>query len=84
MAQSTTLTVRLPIEARNQLAKLADHRNVGESAIGAAAIKSYVARELAIINAIEAGRADARAGRVTPHADAMRILRHEIKGAQTR
>ena len=84
MAQTTTLTIRLPAETRNQLAKLADHRNREESAIGAAAIKSYVARELAVIDAIKAGRADARAGRVTSHEDAMRTIRSDIDAAHKR
>jgi predicted transcriptional regulator len=66
MPDSTTLTVRLSTETKDRLATLADRTRRTRSFLAAEAIADYVARELAIVEAIETGRAEVRAGRVTP------------------
>lgn len=82
MADSTTLTLRLPTETKNQLAKLAGHTRRSQSFLGAEAIADYVSRELAVVEAIEQGRADVRAGRTTPHDAVVREARRLIEAAR--
>lgn len=79
MTDSTTLTVRLSADTKAQLAKLAGTTRRTQSFLGAEAIAVYVQRELAIIEGIERGRADVRAGRVTDHADVSREARSLIE-----
>jgi predicted transcriptional regulator len=54
------------------------------SFLAAEAIADYVARELAIIEKIEQGRADVRAGRVVPHEEVAREARAIIEAARTK
>ena len=82
MADSTTLTVHLTAETKVQLARLAGHTKREQSFLGAEAITGYVARELAIVDAIELGRADVRAGRETPHDEVMRRAQAIVEGAE--
>lgn len=71
MSNSTTLTVRMAPELKARLGELADNTSRSKSFLATEAIEDYVQRELAIIEGIERGLEDARAGRVTPHADVM-------------
>ena len=82
MADSTTLTVRLPTELKAQLARLADHTKRKQSFLGMEAIAAYVARELAIVEAIERGRADVRAGRTVSNDEAFRQVDEIIEAAR--
>jgi predicted transcriptional regulator len=84
MAESTTLTVRLPAQTKEQLAELANLTRRTSSFLAAEAIAGYVARELAIVAAIERGREDARMGRVVPHDAVMREARAVIEDARTK
>ena len=68
---STTMTVRLPTETRDKLARLADHTNRSLSFLAGQAIADYADRELAIVEGIEQALAEAKAGRVVPHDEAM-------------
>ena len=72
MAQSSTLTVRLPAETKAKLARLAGATKRTSSFLAGEAIAAHVERELAIIEAIERGQADVRAGRVHSTADVFR------------
>ena len=83
MSASTILTVRLPVETKARLAKLAQHTNRKQSFLGAEAIAAYVTRELAIVEAIEQGRTDVRAGRTTPDADVTREASAIISAARS-
>jgi predicted transcriptional regulator len=49
MSDSTTLTVRLPSDIKDQLAVLAGRTRRTSSFVAAEAIATYVARELAIV-----------------------------------
>lgn len=84
MAATTTLTVRLPVETKEMLARLAGHTNRKQSFLGAEAIADYVARELAIVEAIEAGLEDIRAGRVVPHDEVMAEIDAIIEAARAK
>lgn len=82
MAESTTLTVRLPVETKAKLEKLAEHTQRKQSFLGAMAIEDYVVRELEIIEAIERGRQDAREGRTIPHDEVIAEIQAIIDEAQ--
>lgn len=64
---SATLTVRLPADLKDRLARLAGATRRTSSFLAAEAIEAYVARELEIVEGIEKGLADVDAGRVIEH-----------------
>ena len=78
MSSSETLTVRVPADLKKQLARLANHTKRTKSSLASEAIADYVAREWVIIEGIERGLEDLRAGRVIPHSQAMRRFRKTI------
>jgi predicted transcriptional regulator len=78
-----TMTVRLSSDAESKLARLADHTKKSPAYLARQAITSFVESELAIIEGIQRGLADAEAGRVTPHDEAMRQLRETVKRAKS-
>lgn len=80
-AQSETVTIRMPSEAKARLEELARHTRRSKSVLAGEAIADYVERELAIIEGIARGLADMEAGRVTPHADAMARMRKTVADA---
>lgn len=82
MPDSTTITVRLSADTKAQLAKLAGSTRRTQSFLGAEAIAAYVQRELAIVGAVERGRADVEAERVTDHAEVVREARAAIADAR--
>jgi predicted transcriptional regulator len=67
MSDSSTLTVRLPAEVKDRLGRLAQGARRTRSFLAAEAIAAYVERESAIVEAVEEGLRDMRAGRVVPH-----------------
>jgi predicted transcriptional regulator len=79
---STTLTVRLPREVKDQLARLSATTKRTSSFLAAEAISSYVARESAIVEGIKSGLADMKAGRLVPHSDAMAEIDRLIDEAE--
>jgi predicted transcriptional regulator len=82
MADTATMTVRLETSTKDRLERLAAHTRRTKSFLAAEAIDEYVARELKIIEGIEEGLADARAGDLIPHREAMAQLREVIKRTQ--
>jgi predicted transcriptional regulator len=81
MANSSTLTVRLKSEVKDQLEQLSLSTNRTRSFLAAEAISSYVDRELQIIGGIERGLADLKAGNLVSHAAAMDELDAAIEEA---
>jgi predicted transcriptional regulator len=81
MSDSDTLTVRLPIETKEKLTRLATHTNRTKSYLAGEAISAYVTRELQIVEGIERGIKDMKAGRTVSHVDAMARLRTKVKAA---
>ena len=73
--ESTTLTIRVPVEVRDKLARIASGTRRSKSYLAAEAVAAYVERELAIIEGIQEGMADLAAGRTVSHAQAMAELR---------
>ena len=84
MTESATLTVRLPSQTKDQLAELADRTRRTRSFLAAEAIAAFVERELAIVERIEHGRAQVRAGEVTAHDEVAREARAIIEAAPGR
>jgi predicted transcriptional regulator len=82
MPASTTLTIRLTPEVKEQLGRLADTTHRTKSYLAAEAITKYVAREAEIIEGIERGLADMEAGRLVPHDEAMARLEATIVAAE--
>ena len=81
MTTSTTMTIRLDPQLKAKLGRLADGTRRSRSFLAAEAVKAYVDRELAIIEGIERGLADAKARRTVSHEDAMASLRRTIEDA---
>lgn len=81
---STTLTVRLPPELKEQLGALAKRTRRTKSFLAGEAIASYVAREIAFVEGIEQGLKDMQAGRVVSHEDAKRRVDEVIRSAKSR
>jgi predicted transcriptional regulator len=71
MNASTTMTIRLTVDLKEKLERLAQGSRRSRSFLAAEAVAAYVDRELAIIEGIERGLADVAAGRTTDHETAM-------------
>ncbi len=68
---SMTMTIRVPTDVSDKLARLAKGTRRSRSFLAAEAVAAYVDRELSIIDGIEQGIADVAARRVVPHDIAM-------------
>ena len=68
---SMTMTIRVPTDVSDKLARLAKGKRRSRSFLAAEAVAAYVDRELSIIDGIEQGIADVAARRVVPHDIAM-------------
>jgi predicted transcriptional regulator len=79
---STTMTVRLSVDVKERLQKLAAATRRSRSFLAAEAVEAYVDRETAIVEGIEAGLADMRAGRVIGHDEAMAQIGQTIAAAE--
>ena len=64
MAETTTITVRLPVETKAKLDRLAELTARSRSYLAAEALDIYTRYELEIVEGILEGIADAEAGRV--------------------
>ena len=67
----TTMTIRVPLEVHDKLARLSLGTKRSRSYLAGEAVAAYVKRELAIISGIETGLTDVAAGRTVPHDQAM-------------
>jgi predicted transcriptional regulator len=79
---STTLTIRLAPEVKERLGRLAASTHRSKSFLAAEAVARYVEEEAAVILGIEQGLADAEAGRLVPHDEAMARLEATIAAAE--
>lgn len=78
----STLTLRLPDEIQAKLERLAGHVNRPQSALAEQALSDSVARELAIIEAIERGRAEIQARLFATNDEVFDALDAEIEAAR--
>ena len=85
MTASSTMTIRVSAELKSKLERIADNTRRSKSWLAGEAIEAYVARELDIIEGIERGLEDMKAGRGTPHNEVMAQVRARIaaKAGQT-
>jgi predicted transcriptional regulator len=67
MNASTTMTIRVSVDLKDKLARLARGTRRSKSFLAAEAVSAYVERELAIIGGIERGLEDLEAGRIVSH-----------------
>lgn len=80
---SETLSIRLASGLKSDLGRLARATKRTKSFLAAEAVEAYVARELDIIEGIERGLADMRAGRVISHDQAAAEIRQVIEAAKS-
>jgi predicted transcriptional regulator len=80
---STTLSIRVPADVSDKLARLAQGTRRSRSYLAAEAVAAYVDRELAIIEGIEQGLADMAAGRTVSHEAVMAEAREIVAAART-
>ncbi len=83
MNASATMTIRVPLDTKAKLARLAEGTRRSKSWLAAEAVAAYVDQELAIIDAIHRGEADIQAGRTTAHSDVMGGAARLIDEART-
>jgi len=81
---STTMTIRVSPEVKQKLDRIATDTRRSKSFLAGEAVAAYVERELEIIDGIKRGMADAAAGRVVPHAEAMAELYGVIDAAEAK
>ena len=79
---TTTLTVRVSPALKDELDRLATLTQRTKSFLAGEAIAGYVARELAIVEGVERGLEDMRAGHVVTHEEAMRRIDAVIEKAK--
>lgn len=75
------MTIRLDPQVKAKLGKLADGTRRSRSFLAAEVVEAYVDREMAIIEGIERGMADVKAGRSVSHEDAMAAVQRIIDAA---
>ena len=82
MAETTTITIRVPMELKAKLDRLAEVTKRSRSYLAAEALEIYTRYELEIVEGILEGIADVEAGRVVPHAEVMAGLEEIIAKAK--
>ena len=83
MTASTTMTIRVRPDVKEKLDRIAADTQRSKSFLAGEAVAAYVERELEIIDGIKRGMADAAAGRVVSHEDAMAEIYAVIEEAKT-
>ncbi len=84
MASSTTMTIRVRSDVKEKLDRIAADTQRSKSFLAGEAVAAYVDRELEIIDGIKRGLADAEAGRVVPHDQAMSEIYAAIEAAEAK
>ncbi|WP_433933715.1 CopG family ribbon-helix-helix protein [Brevundimonas diminuta] len=79
---STTMTIRVRPEVKAKLERIASDTHRSKSFLAGEAVAAYVDREIEIIEGIKQGMADATAGRVVPHDEAMAEINAIIQQAE--
>ena len=79
---STTMTIRVSVDLKEKLDRLAVDTRRSRSFLAAEAVSAYVARELAIVEGINEGLADVRNARTLSHEDAMAELASAIDNVE--
>jgi predicted transcriptional regulator len=77
------MTIRVSPELKKKLDRIASATSRSRSFLAGEAVAAYVDRELEIIDGIKRGMADAEAGRLVPHEEAMAEIFDVIRKAET-
>ena len=78
------MTIRVSLETKEKLDRIAAETRRSKSFLAAEALADYADRELEIIAGIKRGMADAEAGRVVPHDQAMEEIYAVIDAAEVK
>jgi predicted transcriptional regulator len=78
------MTIRVSPETKRKLERIAGETRRSKSFLAAEAVSAYVERELEIIDGIRRGMADAEAGRVVSHDEAMAEIHAVIDAAEAK
>jgi predicted transcriptional regulator len=81
MAETTTITIRVPTELKARLDRLAELTDRSRSYLAAEALDIYARQELEIVEGVLEGITDDEAGRVVSHEEAMARLDRVIAEA---
>ena len=84
MTTSTTMTIRVRPDVKEKLDRIAADTQRSKSFLAGEAVAAYVERELEIIDGIKRGMADAAAGCVVSHDDAMAEIYAVIDAAEAK
>ena len=84
MAETTTITIRVPVQVRDNLDRLASITERSRSFLAAEALEIYAREELEIAEGILAGIEDMKAGRVVPHEQVVAEMEAIIEAARDR
>lgn len=84
MAGSTTMIIRIRPDVKEKLDRIAADSQRSKSFLAGEAVAAYVERELEIIEGIKRGMADAEAGRVIRHEQAVAEMREVVEDAKRR
>lgn len=84
MAETTTITIRIPAQVRDKLDRIAQLTDRSRSYVAADALTAYADSELDTIEGITRGLEDVPAGRTVPHDEAMAVLRKRIDAVEAR
>ena len=79
---STTMTIRVSVDLKEKLDRLAVDTRRSRSFLAAEAVSAYVARELAIVEGVNQGLEDVRQGRTVSHEEALSELASIIDAAE--
>ncbi|MFC5507475.1 CopG family ribbon-helix-helix protein [Bosea massiliensis] len=79
---SVTMTIRLSQDTKDALGRIAAATRRTNSYLAAEAIEAYVAQQMAIVEGIQAGLDDLKAGQTAPHDTAMARLEATIVAAE--
>ena len=82
MAETTTITIRVPVEIKAKLDRLAELTDRSRSYLAAEALEIYTRYELEIVEGVLEGIADVETGRTIPHEQVMREMHELIERVQ--
>jgi len=82
MPATSTMTIRLSDDVKSKLERISRDTRRSKAFLAAEAVAAYVDREAEIIDGIKRGLADAEAGRVVPHDEAMAEVYAVIEAAK--
>lgn len=84
MAKTDTLSIRLSPEMLSQLNFIAQSTRRSKSFLGSEAVERFIKTEAEIIRGIQEAQAEAVAGHVISHEQAMQSMQAAIRGAAKR